>query len=124
MAKSADNTVLDALLDQIKNNADKMTLCNAQPTTFTEADATFMLANVAMAPTDFTIADGITSGRRVTVGSKAGVTVATTGNATHIALVDTTSSVLLFVTTIKARNVTAAATVDFPQWDIEISDPA
>jgi hypothetical protein len=66
------------------------------PADRTEAVTTYALADVAMADTDFTHADGDTSGRKTTVAEKAGVTVDATGMATHRALVDGTR--LLFVT--------------------------
>ena len=99
MAKSVHDDVLDQALNYIDANATRMTACNAQPTTYTEGNATFALADVTMAGADFTVANGDTSGRKVTVGAKSGVTIDTTGTATHIALLDVTNSKLLYVTT-------------------------
>ena len=121
MAKSVHNDVLDGAFD-VLDQADLMTVCNAEPTTRTEAVTTFKLADIAMTPnTDFTKADGDTSGRKVTVAAKSGVTVDTTGTATHVALVDATR--LLYVTTCTSQALTAANTVNFPAWKIEIADP-
>lgn len=120
MAKSVHDTVLDGALDII-DNATNMTVCNAQPTTKTEADTTFKLADVVMAPGDFTDANGDTSGRKVTVAAKSAVPVDTTGTATHVALTDATN--LLYVTTCTSQALTAGNTVNFPAWDIEIADP-
>ena len=122
MAKSVNDLVLDQALNYIKSNADLMTLCNAEPTTLTEAVTTFALADVAMATGDYTIANGDTNGRKVTVAAKAGVTVDTTGTGNHVALVDNTTA-LLYVTTCGAQAVGAAGTVEFGTWDIEIADP-
>ena len=122
MAKSVSNTVLDQALNYLDANADLMTLCSAEPTTLTEAVTTFALADVAMAPADFTVADGDTNGRKVTVAAKSGVTVDTTGTGDHVALVDGGTE-LLYVTTCTAQAVGSGGTVDFGTWDIEIADP-
>jgi hypothetical protein len=121
MAKSVHDTVLDGAFD-ILDQANIMTACNAEPTTRTQAVTTFALADVAMTVnTDYTKANGDTSGRKCTVAAKSGVTVDTTGTATHIALCDGTN--LLYVTTCTSQALTAANTVNFPAWKVEIADP-
>lgn len=122
MAKSVNDTVLDQALNYIKSNADLMTLCSSEPTTLTEAVTTFALADVAMATTDYTLANGDTDGRKVTVASKTGVTVDATGTGNHVALVDS-GTALLYVTTCGSQAVGLGGTVDFGAWDIEIADP-
>ncbi len=122
MAKSTHDDVLDGALDIIKNNANLMTACSSEPTTRTEAITTYALADVAMTGTDFTHANGDTSGRKTTVGAKSTVTVDATGTATHLALVDGTR--LLYVITCTSQALTSGNTVNFPAWDIEIADPA
>ena len=123
MAKSVHDAVLDGALDVIKNNCDIMTACTQQPLTFAEANVTYALASATMTGTDFTKANGDTSGRKVTVGQKSGVTVATTGTATHVALLDSTTSRLLYVTTSTSQVLTAGNSMTFNAWDIEIADP-
>lgn len=123
MAKSTHDDVLDAALNYIKNNCTRMVLCSAQPTTFTEANATYALADVTMASGDFTLANGDTSGRKVTVAAKTGVTVDATGTGNHVALLDVTNSKLLYVTTCTSQAVGAGGTVDFGTWKAEIADP-
>ena len=121
MTKSVNDLVLDGAFD-ILDQSNLMIACSAEPTTRTEAVTTYALADVAMTPdTDFTKADGDTDGRKVTVAAKNGVTIDTTGDATHIALVDGTN--LLYVTTCTSQSLTQSGTVDFPAWDIEIADP-
>ena len=121
MAKSVHDNVLDGAFD-VLDQADLMTVCNAEPTTRTEAITTFKLADVAMTPnTDFTKANGDTNGRKVTVAAKSSVVVDTSGTATHVALVDATR--LLYVTTCTSQALTSGNTVNFPAWDIEIADP-
>lgn len=122
MAKTVHNDVLDGALNVIKTSANLMIACSAQPTTRTEAVTTYALADVAMATGDFAIADGDASGRKATVAAKTSVPVDTTGNPTHIALVDATR--LLYVTEEgTAQTITQGNTCDFPAWDIELADP-
>ncbi|HIP71865.1 MAG TPA: hypothetical protein EYH05_10780 [Anaerolineae bacterium] len=121
MAKSVHNDVIDDGLNVIKNNANLMIACSAEPTTRTEAVTTYALADIAMVAGDFTIADGDVNGRKLTVAAKSGALVDASGDATHIALVDATR--LLFVTTCTPQTLTAGNTVNYPAWDVEISDP-
>jgi hypothetical protein len=132
MAKRSNAAAMDKYLDIFKTGvaglgpANKMVACNAEPTTFTEANATFALADVAMAGADFTIAAGDAGGnvsRKVTVAAKNAVPVDTAGTATHVALVDTVNSILLFVTTCTSQVLAAGNTVNFPTWKIEVGAP-
>lgn len=123
MAKSVHDDVLDGALNIIKNNCTRMTACSSQPTTYTEGNTTYALADVTMTGTDFTVANGDTNGRKVTVAAKNGVTVDTSGTATHVALLDVSLTKLLYVTTCTSQALTGGNTVNFPAWDIEIADP-
>lgn len=123
MAKSVHNDVLDAALAYIDANCTRITVCNAQPTTYTEGNSTFALADVTVDGTDFAIADGDTSGRKVTTSAQSSVPVDTSGTATHIALLDVSNSKLLYVTTCTSQALTSGNTVNLPAWDIEIADP-
>lgn len=125
MPKTAPDGVMDAALDYI-DLADVMHVCStlvANPTYAQVVAAS--LADVAVVPnTDFTKADGTTSGRKVTVAAKSGVTVDVTGDANHIALVTVTGSVVRYVTTCTQQTLTAGNTVNIPAWAIEIADPS
>lgn len=125
MAKIVADSVLDGALDILKNNVTRMVACSAQPTTYTEGNATYALADVTLAGTDFTHANGDTSGRKTTIGAKSSVLIDTSGTATHVALLDVTGTALLYVTTCTSQALTAngSNTVNFPAWDIEIADP-
>jgi hypothetical protein len=124
MAKSVHDDVLDGALNIVKNNCTRMVLCSAQPTTYTEGNATFALADVTMASGDFTAANGDTSGRKLTVAAKSAVTVDTTGTGNHVCLLDVTNSKLLYVTTCASQAVGSGGTVDFGSWKFEIADPS
>lgn len=132
MAKTVHPNILDAALNVIKvgitgtGPCNEMVVCSAQPLTYTDAHTTYMLANVAMTGTDFTIANGTSGGstpRKITMGTKSGITITNTGTATYVALTDTVNSLLLEVTTCTSQALTAGNTVTFPAWSIEIAAP-
>ena len=122
MAKWANDLMMDAALDYFAGST-TMVACSAQPANFAGI-AAVALADVAVAPGDFTKANGDTSGRKVTVAAKSGVPVDASGTATHIALVITGSSTLAYVTTMTSRALVAGDAANVPAWDIEIADPA
>lgn len=123
MGKSVHNDVLDAALDKIAT-ATRLVVCSAEPPNFAGI-AAVALADVTLTAGDgngdYTIADGNTSGRKVTIAEQAGIAVDTSGTATHIALDD--GSTLLYVTTCTSQVLTAGNTVTVPAWKIEIADP-
>lgn len=121
MAKQAPDAMIDAALDYVAG-CDKMVACSAEPTTYAEANATYALADVAMAGGDFTKAND-TSGRKVTMAAKSGVAIDTSGTATHVALIKTGDTTLRYVTTCTSQSLTSGGTVDFPAWKINIADP-
>ena len=126
MAKWANDNMMDAGLDYVRANCNKMIVCSAQPATYAEATSTYALADVDMTINtgDYTLANGDTSGRKITVAAKTGVTIDASGTATHVALVKTGDTTLRYVTTCTSQALTAGGTVDFPAWDIEIADPS
>lgn len=124
MAKYINPNVIDLALNDIKTNANKMVLCSQQPTSFAEANATYALASVTMASADYTLANGDTSGRKITVAAKSAVPVTTSGTGTYVALIDTTNSILKFVTTTSSTAVASGGTVDIGSWKDEIQAPA
>lgn len=123
MAKAMNDLFADAAFDWL-DQCDKMVLCSAQPTTYAEANSTYALADATMTPnTDYTKANGDTSGRKVTMAAKSSITVDSSGTGTHVALINTGDTSLRYVTTCTSQAVTSGNTVNFPAWDIEIADP-
>lgn len=126
MSVFAPDTTLDGMLDFVADNCDKVTICGTQPTTYTEGNATYALADVAVTPGDgngdFTIANGDTSGRKLTLAAQSGVTVDSNGTALHLALLDTVNSRLLIVLTITSQSVTAGNTASTNAVDMELRD--
>lgn len=124
MGKSILSTVLDQALNYIKNNSLKVVACSSQPTTYTEANATYFLAGIVISSSDFTgPAAGDTNGRKITMNQKTGGTVTNSGTATHVAWIDTTNSALIAVTTCTSQALTAGNSITFNSFKDEIADP-
>jgi len=126
MAKWCSDTYLDVFLQGIDDST-LLTVCSAQPTTYAEASSTYKLADVVMTAGsgngDYTIANGDTSGRKLTVLQQTNMDIDSSGTATHVALSISGSSTLVYVTTCTSQALTAGGTVTVPAWDIEIADP-
>lgn len=124
MAKTLDDSVIDGSLNMVKNGATQMCICSAQPTTYAEATATYMLAlKTGLTSGSFTgPVNGDTSGRKLTKNAETGISVTNTGTATHVALCS--GSVLLLVDTMTSQVLTAGNTVNTPAFKWEIADPS
>jgi hypothetical protein len=122
VGKAAPDATLDAMLDYIAGST-ILTICNAEPTTYTEAITTFKLADVVVDSGDFTKANGDTNGRKVTVAAQTAVPVDTTGTGTHIALCTTVGTTLRYVTTMTSQALTSGNTANIGAWDVEVADP-
>lgn len=127
MAKFLADAVLDAALDELET-ADQLVICEGEPATYAAAttdqgaggDA---LGEIAIDSSDFTKADGDTSGRKTTVAQQTGVAIdVTSAGADHIALVDDGASRLLAVTTCTSQAVTSGNTATVNAFDLELLD--
>lgn len=122
MAKQAPDATIDSMFDYI-DQCNIMHVCSGEPANYAGI-AAVSLADVALTPdTDFTKANGDTSGRKVTVAAKNTVTVDNSGTATHIAIARTNDTTLRYVTTCTSQALTAGNTVNIPAWKIEVADP-
>jgi hypothetical protein len=127
MAKFVPDATIDAMLATIATGVDLIHICSTQPTTYTEANATYSLGEVVVTAGvgggDWTAGNGDVSGRKITMAQQTGVTIDSSGTAAHIAGTDG-SSVLLFVTTCTSLAVTAGNTATINAFDIEVLDAA
>jgi len=127
MAKAAPDAMIDASLDYVAA-CDLMTVCSAEPTTYTLATANGAnkLADIAMTPGagngDFTKAND-TSGRKLTMTAKSAVAIDYSDTALHVALTLAAGTTLRYVTTCTSQALTSGGTVDIPSWKINIADP-
>lgn len=120
MTKALDNTVLDAP-EAIIDNVTALHICSSAPANHAGI-AAVSLANVTVDSSDFTPGEGDTSGRKVTVAAQSGVTVDSSGTATHLAGTDGTT--MLFLTEVTSQALTSGNTVNIPAFDIEFGDPS
>ena len=122
MGKKVDDSVLDAALNDVKNNCTEIYLCTSEPADRAAAISAAVASSTGLTSGSYTgPVDGDTSGRKLTVNAVNGLTASATGDATHVAL--TTGSLLKYVTTNTSQSVTSGNTVNIGAWDIEIADP-
>ena len=123
MAKFCSDNYMDAMLGLI-DNATTMTICSAQPAN-QAGIAAVALADVTLTAGagngDYTLANGDTSGRKLTVAQQSSVPIDTSGTATHVVLDDGTN---IYVTTCTSQALTSGGTVTVPAFDIEVADPS
>ena len=123
MAKACSDAYMEAML-QLIDNADTLSVCSGQPANVAGI-AAVLLAEVALTPGDgngdFTIANGDTNGRKLTVAQQAAIAITASGDATHIVIDDGTN---LYITTCTSQTLTSGGTVTVPAWDIEVADPS
>ena len=122
MTKSLADSIIDAQLDLAEG--DRLCVCAGHPTTYTEAITTNKLAILTLVPgTDFTTANGDTSGRKSTLAAKTGLTIDSSGDADHVAIANSGDTSLRRVTTCTLQTLTAGGTVDVGAHKHEIGDP-
>jgi hypothetical protein len=119
------DSALDAGLDYVADNADKIVVCSQEPTTYTQAATTYFLGGVAIDSTDFTKANGDVSGRKITLAQQTG-TVTNTGTASHWAVIDDTDTELVATGALSAsQGLTADNPLQINAVDVlEIKDPS
>ena len=121
MAKVIPDAILDAMLDVTQGTI--LTVCSAEPTTYTEATSTYKLADVVIDATDYTAANGDTSGRKNTLQAQTAVPIDSSGTATHVAVSTSGDSTLRLVTTCTSQALTSGGTVDIGAFKQELADP-
>ncbi len=117
------DNALDNGLSYLTSVGNRLDICNAEPTTYTEATSTFTVGNKASltvgSPTN-----GDSSGRKVVIPSISDGSVTASSTASHWALVSSTGSELLAAQSLSATQpVTSGNTFTLPAIDITIPDP-
>ena len=123
MAAFVDDSVNNAGI-AVLDNATTVHVTSAQPANHAGIAAVSLASVAVTAGTgngDYTIADGDTSGRKLTLLAQNGITVSASGTATHVCGTDGTT--LLWVVTCTSQALTSGNTVNIPQFDIELRDP-
>ena len=121
MAKSASTEVMLQGLNYIQANSKRLFVNSSAPTNYTQASATFMLAEHTLTSADFTLSTGDASGVKVAMSSQTTIAVSASGTANHVSVC--TTSGIIFVTTCTTQALTTGNTVSVPAIDNEIADP-
>lgn len=116
------DSVLDAALDHILNNADRQVALSADPVNYAGV-AGVTLAATTMIPGDFTKAAGTVSGRKVSWGRKGPITPSANGTATHMAFVDDTATEILLMWPVEAVALATTTDTDFAEGEYDLLDP-
>lgn len=127
MGKRVDDYYLDNFLDAASLGLSKCTtlyVCDSEPAN-QAAIAAATLASVSLTAGagngDYTVANGDTSGRKLTVLQQASISITGSGDASHIVLSDGTN---LWITTCTTQALTIGGTVTVNAFDAEIADAA
>jgi hypothetical protein len=122
MAKYLDHTnVIDVALTAIKNGAIRMVFCSAMPANFAGVAAVTLITQT-IASADMTIAAD-TSGDKLTVAAKTGMTPSSNGTVIYVVLTDN-SAIMYAGTTVTSQAVTTSQTWNSPAFKIAaIADP-
>lgn len=128
MAKAQSDTIYDeGTLQLLRLRVTRVTVCSAQPGTYAAANSTtgVMLAKSnVLTSTDFTLANGDVSGRKITVAAQNSVTISKSGTANHVAWLGSSGSLLAVITTCTTQALTSGNTVNIPAHDFEQLDVA
>lgn len=100
---------LDLLLADFTSNADRMYLCSQAPATFDEATSTYALGSKSGITVSAAEA-GSGTARKVHISAITDGTVSTAGTATHYALVDFDSSILMATHALNASKALSTGT--------------
>ena len=123
MAKALDNSVYDAALAKLATSVN-VTLCSAQPANRAGIAAVALATGThtsGLGNGSYTVANGDTSGRKVTIAALSNLSVAANGTATHVAYDDGTT--LLAVTTCASTALSSGGTVSIGAHKLEIQAP-
>ncbi|MCI4661459.1 MAG: hypothetical protein MRY63_06500 [Neomegalonema sp.] len=134
MAKSVAHAALDAAFAHIADRANRLALCQGAPASYSEAALTLAAGGTQLGSLpmvtglgngDYQTAAGDISGRKLIIARQDGVPVTDTGNADHVALIDTDTQTLLLVTNLAASvSVTAGSSIAIESFADEIGDPS
>ncbi|GLX85042.1 hypothetical protein tloyanaT_12940 [Thalassotalea loyana] len=121
MPKFVHDDVLDAPIDKIIAEADRVICFNVYSTVY--ATVTTPANIIAEYVPTITKANGDASGRKGTLQAVSTVNVDNAGQFNHYAIVDDTGTKILYIGTGTQKNLDAGDKVDCPQADIEFNDP-
>jgi hypothetical protein len=124
MAKFSNTDNQDAHLNNIKNNATRLCICEAEPTSFSIAttEGTSMLAITTISGSNFTGPSTVSLVRRLVSIANNAIEVLHTGDAIYVALVNFVGEKVLYYTTCTSQTLTDGNTVNVPAFNIDITN--
>lgn len=122
MAHFLNDLVVDVALNYLKNNVTRVVLCAGQPASFSEANTNNgsglgkKLSQTPVTSSNFTLADNVTNGRKLTCDQLNGVEIIAAGTADHVVWLDVTNSALLKVAPLETAQsgLTTSNVVNIP----------
>ncbi len=125
MGVNIPDNVKEELLEYIADQGDKLYICTDEPANFAGI-AAVEIGSVSLTEGDgngdYTIGDGDTSGRKLTLSQQT-VTPTDTDSVTHLVIADVVGSELLAVNTCTSYSVTNGVDVVVASYDIvEVRD--
>ena len=115
MAAHIENYYLDLCLTGMGSEANKITLCTTEPTSYTEGNSTYPIASATggagyTAPLIAAPAARAGNGRQVSTAVISGAAVSGTGTAAWVAFLNTTASRLVAVLAMTSQALTSGNT--------------
>lgn len=121
MAKFIADIVLEQPLNYIANNVTEIYVCTSQPADRAAAISAAVASKTGLSSANFSaVADGDTSGRKITKSAESITSASGSGDANHVALCSGTT--LLHVTTVTTQTITSGNPVEVGAYDVEFAD--
>lgn len=118
MSKKYGYSAAAASLAYIRDNANTIFVCGSAPQAYSAAaNQPNMIVSAGCSTADFVITSAAT-GALLTIAAKTGFTIDGSGNATHLAVVSTSGTRLLYVTNVSAQVLSSGNTVTINSWTI------
>jgi hypothetical protein len=117
MGKSVPDAIIDLMLAEAEST--QIHVCSAEPANYAGISAVELAG--ATISGSYIKANGDTSGRKNTLPAQTGISISSSGTATHV-VVSNNSSTMYLVTTCTSQALTSGGTVDTPAFDHEIAD--
>lgn len=124
MAKYSCDEMLDPGLSYLRANTDKMFVCSAYPTTYTEASSTYVLASVDIELGYWTGPySDVDNGRVLGLKSFFNVIASGTGQRNHVAFCNSTQTKIIHVTECTNEYMESGANCYIPETAITYPQP-
>lgn len=127
--KYVPDDMMDGYLNSISGSSDLVAVCAGSPTTYSDCTDPVTtggsnLALIGITSGCFSLGAGTPSGRELTISAKTGASIVYSGSALAVALLDTSTQGVAYITTCTEQYLVGGGTVDIPSWTITITDPS